>query len=91
MVKELVHHKTKSKWPDGSEMAIKQAKQEVAERLLDQTLRRKETRRDTTITIRSYGKFVDTLNSAWEDKGFRSRTHYVCSLIAKDMKWKGPF
>jgi hypothetical protein len=53
--------------------------------------RRKQIRRDTTVTIRSFGEFCDRLDQVWEEKGFRSRTHYVCSLIAKDMKWKGPY
>lgn len=57
----------------------------------DNIVRRKEVRRQTTMTVRSFALFIERVNKVWVEKGFRSRTHYVCSLIAKDMKWKGPY
>ena len=62
-----------------------------AERLLNEPTRRKEIRREHTLTIRSYGEFFERMNEVWDKKGYRNRNHWVCAILAKEMKWKEPF
>jgi len=47
--------------------------------------------REQTITIRSFVNFFKKMDTFWKLNGYRSRTHYVLSLVAEDMNWKGPY
>lgn len=49
-------------------------------------------KRDKVIPgIRVFPDFLKNMDAFWKAEGYKSRTDFILELVAKKIKWKGPY
>jgi len=47
--------------------------------------------RDFLVTCKAFPDFVEAIDKYWQDNGYRNRTRFIFTLVAKKIKWREDF